>query len=60
MTPTVMKEAIQGAAIDQSVETACDEQRWDAQFAGSLDVLEDLYDEITADEKAGHTTPINA
>lgn len=37
-----------------------DEQQWDAQFAGSLDVLEELHDEIAADYEAGRTTPIHA
>ena len=37
-----------------------DEQAWDAQFAGSRDVLEELHDEITADHEAGRTVPIQA
>ncbi len=59
MAPTVTDKA--GAAQEaMETVTARDEQCWDTQFAGSLDVLEDLYDEITADEKAGRTTPVNA
>lgn len=40
----------EGAAA-KSTETAVarDERAWDAQFAASQDVLEDLSDEITAD-----------
>ena len=37
-----------------------DTQHWDAQFAASKDVLEELFDEATAEHKAGRTTAINS
>lgn len=56
MAPTVIEkdEACESSTADS---TTLDEQHWDAQFAGSLDVLENLYDEITAGDEAGRTTP---
>lgn len=37
-----------------------DTQEWDAQFAASLDVLEEMYDEAIADDKAGRTWSLDA
>ncbi len=37
-----------------------DVRRWDAQFAGSQDVLEELFDEAMEEYQAGRTRPINA
>ena len=37
-----------------------DSRQWDAQFAASKDVLEELFDEAMEEYRAGRTTPINA
>jgi len=65
MAPQVAEKTAPGrteSATAESTETAVtrDELVWDAQFAASRDVLEDLYDEITADHEAGRTTPVRA
>ena len=42
------------------LENIRDTQHWDAQFAASKDVPEELFDEATAEYKAGRTTAINS
>ncbi len=37
-----------------------DAQQWDAQFAASKDVLEELFDEAMEEYRAGRTTEIRA
>ncbi len=65
MAPLVAEKTVTGRnekPVTESGENAValDEQVWDAQFAGSRDVLEELFDEITADHEAGRTAPIQA
>ena len=42
------------------LESIRDRRRWDAKFAASKDVLEELYDEAMKEYRKGRTTPINA
>ena len=42
------------------LDTIRDTRRWDAQFARTKDVLEELYDEAMEEYNAGKTTPINS
>jgi hypothetical protein len=42
------------------LENLRDGRRWDAQFAASKDVLEELYDEAMADYALGRTRPLQA
>ena len=42
------------------LENIRDAQHWDAQFAASQDVLEELFDEAAAEYQSGQTTEINA
>lgn len=42
------------------LENIRDARQWDARFAASKDVLEELFDEAMEEYKAGRTTPINA
>ena len=56
-----LSKKTQGTTAESSdAAVSRDEQAWDVQFAGSRDVLEELYDEITADHEAGRTVPIQA
>ncbi len=40
------------------LENIRDTRQWDAQFAGSKDVLEELFDEATEEHKTGLTTAV--
>ncbi len=42
------------------LENIRDASQWDAQFAASKDVLEELFDEATEEYKVGRAIPINA
>lgn len=42
------------------LENIRDSRQWDAQFAASKDVLEELFDEAMEEYREGRTTPINA
>lgn len=42
------------------LETLRDTARWNAKFARSKDVLEELYDEAMEEYAAGRTVPINS
>ena len=42
------------------LENIQDAKHWDAQFAASKDVLEELFDEATEEYQAGRTTAISA
>ena len=42
------------------IENIQDTRQWDAQFAASKDVLEELFDEAVEEYQAGRTTPLNA
>ena len=42
------------------LENIRDAQQWDAQFAASKDVLEELFDEAMEEYRQGRTIPIEA
>ena len=42
------------------LDTIRDNRQWDAKFARTKDVLEELYDEATEEYSAGKTIPIDA
>ncbi len=66
----LLERAIQETAVlsdtDQDflaallLENIQDAKHWEAQFAASKDVLEELFDEATAEYEAGRTTALQA
>jgi len=53
-----LSESEQNFVAALLLENIRDTQQWDAQFAASKDILEDLFDEATEDFQAGRTVPI--
>lgn len=57
---TALPESEQDFVAALVLENIRDSRQWDAQFAASKDVLEELFDEAMEEYRAGRTTPINA
>ncbi len=57
---TALSESEQDFLATLLLDNIQDARRWDAQFAASKDVLEDLFDEAMEEYRAGRTTPVNA
>jgi hypothetical protein len=55
-----LSEAEQDFVAALVIENIQDTRQWDAQFAASKDVLEELFDEAMEEYQAGRTTPLNA
>lgn len=56
----VLTESEQDFLASLLLENIQDARHWDAQFASSQDVLEELFDEAMEEYKQGRTTPIKA
>jgi hypothetical protein len=55
-----LSEAEQDFVAALVIENIQDTRQWDAQFAASKDVLEELFDEAIEAYQTGRTTPLNA
>lgn len=68
MTALLQKAVSQISALDEAEQDQYarwilaeleDEREWDAQFAASLDILEQLAEEARAEHRAGKTLPLD-
>ena len=57
---TVLSDSEQNFLAALLLENIRDGKHWDAQFAASKDVLEELFDEAMEEYQTGRTTPIKA
>ena len=57
---SVLPESEQDFLAALLLENIRDAQHWDAQFAASKDVLEELFDEAMEEYRQGRTIPIKA
>lgn len=57
---TVLSNSEQDFIAALLLENIRDAKQWDTQFAGSKDVLEELFDEATDDYQQGRATPLRA
>ncbi len=55
-----LSEAEQDFVAALLIENIQDARQWDAQFAASKDVLEEMYDEAMEAYQAGRTTPLTS